>query len=523
MPVDVRAFNGVWTGNADPNVGGAAMYNFCSTQRGDQYLTAAGSMPPQIQQGQNNVLWAHEYAHVAGSGALAASTGAGNNATQVFQYPLYHSLGYLSQDYGSGPGTTNYLQAPGAYIGALQANTGGNQPPFPWLTWNNRPYVSPMELALVPKSRSSRLFYDFSLSTNSYGSPATMPSLYTTQSAYPITAPNAAGGYSYPYNAATNPVTYFGHLLNFFDAGNINGTNTYLPLNLYRIFEYLQTPSRFVGTDTNLSPTGAVATAFTNPGGTLGGDTAGVGYTQGSNSYGTYLRPPLNKVSEYRDPGKININTVTDATVTQAIVTALGANTTNIIADLKASRLGFANMPSYFCNPFRSFAGAALTNAIYTDSSLNGGSPGTPLRDIDVTMLRPSTVNSTGMGGTASTALFDFPGMATGNSWQPYDDPTRNPFFRIQNTGKVMNLLTTRSNVYAIWITVGYFQVTPNAGGTTNVYPDGYQLGAELGSDTGNIKRHRAFYIFDRSIPVGFQRGEDYNVDNAVLLRRFIE
>ena len=42
-------------------------------------------------------------------------------------------------------------------------------------------------------------------------------------------------------------------------------------------------------------------------------------------------------------------------------------------------------------------------------------------------------------------------------------------------------------------------------------------------SDTGEIKRHRAFYIFDRTIPVGFERGENHNVEKAVLLRSFIE
>ena len=51
----------------------------------------------------------------------------------------------------------------------------------------------------------------------------------------------------------------------------------------------------------------------------------------------------------------------------------------------------------------------------------------------------------------------------------------------------------------------------------------GYELGPELGSDTGEIRRHRAFAIIDRSIPVGFRRGEDLNVENTILLRRFIE
>ena len=55
------------------------------------------------------------------------------------------------------------------------------------------------------------------------------------------------------------------------------------------------------------------------------------------------------------------------------------------------------------------------------------------------------------------------------------------------------------------------------------VYPDGYSLAASWASDTGEIQRHRAFYIIDRTIPVGFQRGQDMNVEKAILINRFIE
>jgi hypothetical protein len=108
------------------------------------------------------------------------------------------------------------------------------------------------------------------------------------------------------------------------------------------------------------------------------------------------------------------------------------------------------------------------------------------------------------------------------------DETNRNSYFRYQAIQRLSNLVTTRSNVYAIWITVGYFEVSPAPvrSGTTydaNIYPDGLQLGAELGSDTGDVKRHRAFYIFDRSIPMGFEPGRDHNTSNGVLVRRYIE
>jgi hypothetical protein len=83
------------------------------------------------------------------------------------------------------------------------------------------------------------------------------------------------------------------------------------------------------------------------------------------------------------------------------------------------------------------------------------------------------------------------------------------------------NLATNRSNVFAVWITVGYFEALPTLPGASS--PDGYQLGAEKGSDTGAIERHRAFYMFDRSVPMGFQRGEDLNVADGILVERMIE
>ena len=48
-------------------------------------------------------------------------------------------------------------------------------------------------------------------------------------------------------------------------------------------------------------------------------------------------------------------------------------------------------------------------------------------------------------------------------------------------------------------------------------------LAGEVGAETGEVKRHRAFYIIDRSIPVGYEPGRRHNTDKAVLLKRFIE
>jgi hypothetical protein len=67
------------------------------------------------------------------------------------------------------------------------------------------------------------------------------------------------------------------------------------------------------------------------------------------------------------------------------------------------------------------------------------------------------------------------------------DRGDRNPFFRYQGLERLGNLVTTRSNVYAVWITVGYFEVrrTEYSAGNPQVFPDGWELGQELGLAEG--------------------------------------
>ncbi len=116
---------------------------------------------------------------------------------------------------------------------------------------------------------------------------------------------------------------------------------------------------------------------------------------------------------------------------------------------------------------------------------------------------------------------------------EPSSDANRNPYMMYQPMSRLGNLVTNRSGCFAVWITVGYFEVEPApnwndpdrcSGGLresirarfgndvnlyNRVYPDGYMLGKELGSDTGDVHRPRGFYIIDRTEEVGFKPGED--------------
>lgn len=144
--------------------------------------------------------------------------------------------------------------------------------------------------------------------------------------------------------------------------------------------------------------------------------------------------------------------------------------------------------------------------------------------------------------------------LFSGASLEPSIDTERNSTQRYLPIQRMANLATTRSNVYAVWITVGFFEVkqakdaipalTDNASNSNTgryflangdfkspalqelffrVYPDGWTLGEEIGRDTGQDVRHRGFYVVDRSRPVAFKPGEDANVSETVLVRRRIQ
>jgi hypothetical protein len=101
-----------------------------------------------------------------------------------------------------------------------------------------------------------------------------------------------------------------------------------------------------------------------------------------------------------------------------------------------------------------------------------------------------------------------------------YNHTNRSAYFAYDLRQRLGNLVTTRSSVFAIWITVGLFEVGGD-GGLVN--PATNQLLGELGSDSGEVRRHRGFFVVDRSIPVAFEPGKNHNVERAIRVSSFIE
>lgn len=399
---------------------------------------------------------------------------------------LPHSLGYI-----------NWMVAPAlnnpatGFEGAVPLNAPHR---FPWLTINNRPFANPYELLLVPSSSPSRLlteFSEYSVALTGNG-PPTPRGLYL----------EVQEGYQ--------------HLLNFFHAYQettpaMNGQPG-ASQQLVRLLDYIETPSPYLGTE-KWYPATLGATSFATA---VGAET---------------FRPPYNYLSRFRDPGRININTIFDYREFHAL-TALfehyNNHTTNnqmnnvpeLFNRFVESRRGYGlseygDYPTIFANPVRTAMSADLMPDVKQMRKKNG---------VEATLLRPDplTVN----GGQPPQPLFDFfhpdPNQSSVASNDKSFETYRNPFFRYRGLARLSNLVSTHSNVYAIWLTLGYFEVEPH-GGIDAGHPDGMRIGRELGLDQGTAERHRAFYMIDRSVPVAFQPGFDHNVDRAVMIRRVLE
>ncbi len=416
--------------------------------------------------------------------------------------------------------TLGFLNEPFRAAGAVTERETKREPaqPFPWITWNNRPFANAGEIMQVPAFRSSQLLQVFS---NKMTAPSTDPLTMRTS------AENYDGNVTELALSTTLTLETdgpYGHLLNFFRTEMGGGANDEGIAGLHRMLDYIHVPSPFVKTETWLNPV-----SFGNTNVTSVDDPR-------------YLRqPPFNRIAEYRDPGRVNVNTVVNEEVYFGLMhgdPGTGANDVHpgpTWGSLVDSRRGFgvanpilqlnSDIPTFFANPLRSSDASQLVPL----GPANGPSDMTQ-ENVNCTILRE--------GAASNVPLF---AAATNNA---YNNVDRNPYFRYQPMTRLSSMTTTRSNVYAVWVTVGFFEVEEvdrtrdqfaddNGFGATatavsnalydKVYPEGYQLGEEAGSETGDIRRVREFAMIDRTVPVAFQPGKNHNVDKAIRLRRRIE
>jgi hypothetical protein len=185
-----------------------------------------------------------------------------------------------------------------------------------------------------------------------------------------------------------------------------------------------------------------------------------------------------------RRPGQVNINTLWDPEIVDALLDpqpssyfpGAGVTTAGLLKSLLASRTP-GGVPGPNDRPFLPLSAPTIAAG---DTQYPGGV------SINDTVLRPDPADTSGqklLFGISPTARL----AATG---QPL--PGWNPQMRHEVLQKIFSNITTRSNVFAVWLTVGFFEVTDDT-----VRP--VKLGAEIGKAEGRNVRHRMFAIIDRS------------------------
>ncbi|MGI9178539.1 MAG: hypothetical protein ACR2IT_11875, partial [Pirellulales bacterium] len=185
----------------------------------------------------------------------------------------------------------------------------------------------------------------------------------------------------------------------------------------------------------------------------------------------------LQQFSTWREPGRINVNTIVSGTSpsvdTDGLVWAALMSGTQLTI---ASGTGTATIRA---NPFAS--GTAGTSGTVNQP--------TPARS----MAHLLSLSQQAGQPIACEAL------TSGTSLHPRD---KHPFLAHATAIRLANTATIRSSMFAVWITL------------------------EVTEDTATVpvvQYKRLFAIVDRSIPVGYSPGEDLNVRDTIRLLRYLE
>ena len=465
---------------------------------------------------------------------------------------------------------------------------GAPRVPFEHLVWNDAPYSNPMELALVPASSPGRFGLEFVRSEGNFdlgklydvrpGRKGSLGSfgVFGFKDWYHNGNIKDGADDDEEWKKLEGKANVMGPYLNFFASSKKPGES----LNLCKALEFVYVPSLFLGTKTLPNSNGhIVSEPVLSNGGTV---------LAGSN-------PVL--ISKRREPGKININTVTkpswqaiaphserlfvgdrlpgtpwddfqngrypfetnivgyetDGTPITEVVPRnytyfQPSHTLGLWAQVDGSK---APVPSYTTFLAQQDCDLAQRNSSDEDPLFDNISPATDPSgarlynySYHTDPADPSSPLNTGQTTDPST----LPSWA---EWHEAKTSRNNLYEATAEMQRLSGLTTTRSNVFAVWVTVGYFEVErcnpgvnmpqhdPDGNAITlanlidsnykwyqyyqAIYPDGYTYGKELGSDFGETERHRGFSIIDRSVPVDFRRGNSSNYKNSILLQRVID
>lgn len=477
-----------------------------------------------------------------------------------------------------------------SFMGVDDVYKGTPRAPFEHLIWNDAPYSNPMELTMVPASAPGRFGLEFVRDKANFN----LKELYKVDKE----KGGSLGSYGvfgfkdwynkYYYdlnndkrelkelsadpdklNKLKDKAGRMGPYLNFFSSSKRAGET----LNFCKMLEFVYVPSLYLGTKRLAKDLNGNAILDDN----------------GNTIF----------FSKRREPGKINLNTVNEYAwhglspnsdrvakgerlpgstweeffgsrhpyqTTQDRVTGnwdvvpkdvfhyfQPSHTNNLYVQMDGSK---PPIPTYMSILAQRDLDLIIDNSVEEDPVFDNVSPVDDAGETLYTITYFTTPNdeSTRQVEQGTMARVDALEHQYGGDNVRYDElkiPRNNLYEATAEMQRLSGLTTTRSNTFAIWVTVGYFEVERCMPGTnmpavdpdgvpltverlTNnldkwyhyyqaIYPDGYTYGKELGSEFGETKRRRGFSIIDRSIPVDYRRGSSWNWKDAVLLQRLID
>jgi hypothetical protein len=175
-----------------------------------------------------------------------------------------------------------------------------------------------------------------------------------------------------------------------------------------------------------------------------------------------------------------------------------------------------------------------LTAMSVPNSPIPGWSGGLSLID-PIPFVSPVWLGNHNGGGAAGTGVANVgiydgfntvAGRVMPNVPFQQSDERQSPYFRLEWMQRMLNLTTERTHQYAVWITVGFFEVTqPGNPALAQTNPSAAydRLGLELGSLEGSSIRYRGFFIVDRTRATGFSPTNPGDFQKLVLYRKLIE
>ena len=106
-------------------------------------------------------------------------------------------------------------------------------------------------------------------------------------------------------------------------------------------------------------------------------------------------------------------------------------------------------------------------------------------------------------------------------------DDRQHPYFRSEMLQKAVNLTTVRTHQYAVWITIGFFEVKRQGDllmiNTATPWLAFDIMGPEIGASTGDTTRYRSFFVVDRLKITAYDPNVVGSFQPAVVYRQTIE